>query len=84
MVIYYPQSFLDECLYELELLEYDRIDILEGIDVNKTNASKECDICRYWYFKDIGSKYDPYLPNGCHDLMQKAFDFNDVAIVSVK
>ena len=53
------------------MLEYDRIDISEGIDVNKTNASKECDICHYWYFKDIGFKYEPYLCNGCHDLMQK-------------
>ena len=33
------------------MLEYDRISISEGIDVNKTNASKECDICHYWYFK---------------------------------
>ena len=32
------------------MLEYDRIDISEGIDVNKTNLSKECDICHYWYF----------------------------------
>ena len=29
------------------MLEYDRIDISEGIDVNKTSASKECDICHY-------------------------------------
>ena len=66
------------------MLEYDRIDISEGIDVNKTNASKECDICYYWYFKDIGFKYEPYLCNGCHDLVQKAMNFNDVAVVSVK
>ena len=33
--------------------EYDRIDISEGIDINETNLSKECDICHYWYFKDI-------------------------------
>ena len=32
------------------MLEYDRIDISEGTDVNKTNLSKECDICCYWYF----------------------------------
>ena len=51
------------------MLEYDRIDILEEIDVNKTNASKECDICHYWYFNDIGFKYEPYLCNGCHDLI---------------
>ena len=66
------------------MLEHDRIDISEGIDVNKTNASKECDICHYWYFKDIGFKYEPYLCNGCHDLMQKATSFNDVAIVYIK
>ena len=66
------------------MLEYDRIDISEGIDVNKTNASKECDICHYWYFKDIDFRYEPYLCNGCHDLMQKAMSFNDVVIVYVK
>ena len=53
-------------------LEYDGINISEGIDVNKTSASKQCDICHYWYFKNIGFKYEPYLCNGCHDLMQKA------------
>ena len=51
------------------MLEYERTDISEGIDVNKTNLSKECDICHYWYFKDVGFKYEPYLCNGCHDLM---------------
>ena len=66
------------------MLEYDRIDISEGIDVNKTNAPKECDICHYWYFKDIGFKYKPYFCNGCHNLMQKAMNYNDVAIVYVK
>ena len=66
------------------MLEYDRIDIWEGIDVNKRNLSKECDVCHYWYFKGIGFKYEPYLCNGCHDLMQKATSFNNVAIVYVK
>ena len=46
--------------------------------------SKECDICHYWYFKDIGFKYEKYLCNGCHNLMQKAMSFNNVAIVYVK
>ena len=66
------------------MLEYDRIDISEGIDINKISASNECDICHYWYFKDNGFKYDPYLCNGCHDLMPKAMKFNDVAIVYVR
>ena len=64
------------------MLEYDRIE--EGIDVNKANLSKECDICHYWYFKDIRFKYENYLCNDCYDLMQKAMSFNNVAIVYVK
>ena len=28
--------------------------------------------------------YEPYLCNGCHDLMQNAMSFNDVVIVYVK
>ena len=51
------------------MLEYNKIDISEGIDVNKTNASKEYDICHYWYFKETSLKYKPYHCNGCHDLM---------------
>ena len=35
------------------MLEYKRIDISEGIDANKINLSKECDICHYWYFKNM-------------------------------
>ena len=29
------------------MLEYDKLDISEGIDVNKANLSKECHICRH-------------------------------------
>ena len=29
-------------------------------------------------------KYEPYLCNVCHDLMQKVMNFSDVAVVSVK
>ena len=66
------------------MLEYDRIDISERIDINKTSASKKCDICHYWYLKDIGFKYEPHLCNGCHDLMQKAMSFNNITIVYIK
>ena len=82
---YYPQIFLDDFLYEIQMLEYDRIDISEGIDINKLiDKSKECDICHYWYVLDRNFSYHPHLSNGYHDLMQKAMSFNDVAIVSIK
>ena len=32
------------------MLYYDRIDVSERININKTSASKEFDICHYWYF----------------------------------
>ena len=66
------------------MLQYNRIDISEGIDIKKANASKECKIWHFSYFKDIGFKCEPRLCNGCHRLTQKAISFNDVAIVSVK
>ena len=66
------------------MLEYDKTDISEGTDINKINASRECKICHYWYFKDIVFKYEPCLCNGCYGLMQKAISFNDVAVVYVK
>ena len=66
------------------MLKYDRIDISEGIDTDKTSASKECSICHYWYFLDKNFNYDPYLYNGCHDLNAKPMSFKNVAIVSIK
>ena len=68
----------------MKMLEYDRIDISEGIDTDRTSASKECSICHYWYFLDKNFNYDPYLCNGCQDLMQRAMSFKNVAIASIK
>ena len=64
--------------------ECEKIDFSEGIDVNKTNLSKECGTCLYWFFKDIAFKYEKHLCNHFHDLMQKAMSFSNVAIVYVK
>ena len=47
--------------------EYDRIDISEGIDVDKANKSKECMVCHYWYFFDKNFSYVPYLCHGCYN-----------------
>ena len=66
------------------MLEYDRIDISEGIDVDKTNESKECMLCHYWYFLNKNFTYGPYLCDGCYNIMQKSTDFKNIAIVHVK
>ena len=33
------------------MLQYQKIDVSEGIDVNETSGSKECGLCHYWFFK---------------------------------
>ena len=65
----------------IKILEYDKIDISEGIDVNKTNKSKECMFCHYWYFLDKNFSYGPYLCDGCYNIAQ---NIKNIAIVYVK
>ena len=55
-------------------MQYDRIDVSEGIDINKSNKSKECMICCYWYFKDIGYKFEPYVCNKCYRISMMAYE----------
>ena len=66
------------------MLQYERIDVSEGIDLDKSDKSKECMICHYWYFKDIGYKYVPPVCNGCHDLSIVVYDLNDFMILNIK
>ena len=66
------------------MLEYDKIDVSEGIDVDKTNKSKECKLCHYWYFLGKNFTYGLYLCDGCYKIMQKSTDFKNIAIVHVK
>ena len=66
------------------MLYFDRIDISEKIDVNKTIASKECDICYYWYFLNYSFKFPPNVCNRCHDLLIMSMNLSDIAIVNIK
>ena len=43
------------------MIPYERIDICEVIDLNKSDKSKECMICHYWCFKYIAYKDEPYV-----------------------
>ena len=66
------------------MLQYERIAILEGIDSDKSNKSVECMIYHYWYFKDIGFKYQPSVCNGCHDFSMIVQKIDDFVILRVK
>ena len=66
------------------MLECDRIDLSEGIDVNKTSNSRACSFCHYHYFLDINFNYQKYLCGGCHDMSMKANNIQNLAIVYFK
>ena len=53
----------------IKMLEYDRIDISEGIDVDMSNKSKECILFHYWYFLNMNFSYGPYLCDGCSNMV---------------
>ena len=45
------------------MLQHEKIDVSEGIDTNKIDESKERMHCHYWYFKDVGFKFELYVCN---------------------
>ena len=56
------------------MLYYDRIDVSKEIDLAKSNNSKECMICHYFFFNH-GFEFQYHVCNGCHDLtmLQKRY-----------
>ena len=61
-----------------------KIDVSEGINVNKTSASKECELFHYWFFKDVGFKFEECICNRCHDLLTMAYSLENIAILNAK
>ena len=66
------------------MIQYHKIKVSEGIDVNKTSASKECLLCHYWFFKDIGFKFEDHICNECHELLTRAYSLKDMTILNAK
>ena len=65
------------------MVHYDRTDVFEEVNVNKTSESKECNIFHYWYFLIQGFKFHPNVCNGYHDALMMSMNLNDIAILSV-
>ena len=66
------------------MLKYDQIDITEDIDLDKTNKSKECTFCHYWYYLNKNFTYGPFTCDGCYNIVQKSTDFKNIAVVHIK
>ena len=66
------------------MLYHYRIDTFEGIDVNKTSASKERDTCHYCYFLNYSFKFQQNICNRSHDLLMMYVNLSDIAILNIK
>ena len=66
------------------MLYCDRINVSEGIDFNKTSASKERDICHYWYFLNFSFRFQANLCNRCHDLLMMSMKVSEIVILNIK
>ena len=65
------------------MLEYNRIDISEGIDINKCEeTSKKCSLCIFYYFLNKNFSYGPFLCNGCYDMSLKAVIMQNLTIIN--
>ena len=66
------------------MLKYEKIEVSEGIDVNKTSKSEKCELFQYWFFKDVGFKFEKHVCNRCHDLLTTAYSLKNITILSAK
>ena len=67
----------------MKILYYNKINVSDRIDINKSNKSKEYVICHHWYFLDLNYTYEPYVCNGCHDISMMAYKLEHIAILNV-
>ena len=66
------------------MLYFDRIDVSEKIDVNKTSELKQCDICHYWYFLNYSFKFQRNVCNRCHDLLMISMNLRNIVVLNIK
>ena len=66
------------------MLKYDKIDVSQGIDINKTSASKKFIPYHYWHIKDVGYKFQSYICNGCHVISTMAYKLKNIAVSNAK
>ena len=66
------------------MISFERIDKSEFIHFDKIEKSVKCMIYNYYYFKDIGFKYQSYICNTRHDFSMSAQVLSDFFILTVK
>ena len=66
------------------MLNYDRIDVSEETDINKTGASKECEVCCCWYFVNYSFEFQRNICNRCYNLLMMSVKLSDLDFWNIK
>ena len=81
------QSFILSWLFLIWLIYiryiHNGVDLSKGVDVAKSNNSKECIVCNFWYF-DHEFNFQNSIHNGCHGLTMLNLNLINIAIITVK
>ena len=83
---FYLQLFFRWCFVwvSVKIQQHEKNDVSEGIDINKTCLSKERELCHFWFFKDVGFKFEEHVCNGGLNLLTMAHSLKNIAILSAK
>ena len=68
----------------IKTLQDKKGDVSEGIYLNKASSFKECELCHYWFSKDVRFKFEEHVCNRCHDLLTIASSVKNIAILNAK
>ena len=61
------------------MMYYDRIDVSEGVHVNKT-----INTCHYWYFLNKGFIFQPNVCNRYNNLLMMSLNISDIVVSNIK
>ena len=69
---------------KIKMLHYNKIDISEEININKTSGFKKCcDVCYHWYFLNKGFKCQTNVCDRCYDLLMITMNLNNITILKI-
>ena len=68
----------------IKMLYFVIVDVSGGTDINKIGASKECDICHYWYFLNFCFRFQPNVCSRCHEILMMSVNLSNISILNIK
>ena len=58
--------------------------IYMGVCMNYKNVAVKKMLCSYWYFKDVGFKFELHVCKKCYNVLMTAYELKTIAMLNVK